>query len=80
MAKVGEFISNVQQIIQQYYQEAEEKGKLKGYEEGIQEGIQRKAIEIAEKMIIKGYSDEQIQEFTELDIEKIKELRRKHNN
>jgi predicted transposase/invertase (TIGR01784 family) len=45
-------------------------------EEGRLEGEKNKSIEIAKKAILKGYDDEEIQELTELSIERIEEIRK----
>ena len=48
--------------------------------EGLQQGFEQSKIETAERMILKGYKDEEIAEITGLSLEKIKELRAKHRN
>ncbi len=73
--KVGDFVFNVQRLMQEYYREAEEKGKEKGYEEGRLEGELEATIRIARNMIVAGAEDSFISKVTELDVEKIKELR-----
>ena len=49
----------------------------KGIEKGIEKGATEKAIKVAEKMIIKGLSMDDIAEITELTVERLIEI--KHN-
>ena len=62
--KMGEFVSNVAKLLD----EAQMKKFIEGKEE------------VAKKMIKKGFSDEDIAELTELDVERIKELRKELMN
>ncbi|WP_206516900.1 RpnC/YadD family protein [Caldicellulosiruptor changbaiensis] len=66
--------------IQQGIQQGIEQGLQKGMAEGFLKGIEKQRIETAEKMIAKGYSDDEIEELTGLSREKIKELRAKYKN
>ncbi|WAM31396.1 Rpn family recombination-promoting nuclease/putative transposase [Caldicellulosiruptor naganoensis] len=79
-AGIMPLFQNLRKIREEWYHEGIQKGIQDGLQQGLQQGLQKKELEIAEKMIVKGYSDEEIHEITGLDIEKIKELRAKHNN
>jgi predicted transposase/invertase (TIGR01784 family) len=61
---MGEFISNVARLLD----EAKTKDFLAGKFEA--------TIEFAKRLIQKGFSDEEVAELTELEIEKVKELRK----
>ena len=54
---------------------AERRGLRKGHAKGHAEGEEKKAVEIAGNLLKKGFSVEQIVEFTGLDIAKVKALR-----
>lgn len=69
--KMGEYISNVSRLLE----ESQNRKFYEGIQQGIQQGILRGKIEVAEKLIQKGFSDEEVAEFTGLDVEKVKELR-----
>uniref|UniRef100_A0A7C5Z0T8 Rpn family recombination-promoting nuclease/putative transposase n=1 Tax=Caldicellulosiruptor owensensis TaxID=55205 RepID=A0A7C5Z0T8_9FIRM len=53
---------------------------FEGLQQGLQQGFEKSKIETAERMILKGYKDEEIAEITGLSLEKVKELRAKHRN
>jgi predicted transposase/invertase (TIGR01784 family) len=55
-------------------------GIEKGREEGRQEGSTEKALRVAEKMLRRGDSLEDIVDITELPMEKVLELRKKYQN
>ena len=59
---------------------AEEKGRKKGRKEGREEGATKKAIRVAEKMLGRGDSIEDIVDMTELPKEKVVELKKKYQN
>jgi predicted transposase/invertase (TIGR01784 family) len=69
---MGEFVSNVARLL--------DESQMRKFNEGVIQGIQKGKIEgkieVAKKMIRRGFSDEDIAELTELDIEKVKELRK----
>lgn len=67
---------SIDEIRKIYY---EQKGREEGIEEGIEQGIEQgkknKAVEIAQKAILKGMDNEIIKDLTELTIEEIETLR-----
>ncbi|ADQ05721.1 hypothetical protein Calow_2218 [Caldicellulosiruptor owensensis OL] len=65
---MGEFISNVARLL--------DEAKIKDFMAGKLEGKLEATIEIAKRLIQKGFSDEEVAELTELQIEKVKELRK----
>ena len=71
VSKMGEFVSNVARLL--------DEAQMKKFNEGIQQGMQKGKLEgrleVARKLIQRGFSDEDIADITELDVEKIKELR-----
>ena len=69
---MGEFISNVARLLD----EAKTKDFMAGKLEGKIEGKIEATIEFAKKLIQKGFSDEEVAELTDLQIEKVKELRK----
>ena len=70
--KMGEFVSNIARVLD---------GSLeRKFNEGIQQGEYRTKVEIAKKLILKGESDEDIAEVTELAIEEIRKLRKELAN
>ena len=69
---MGEFISNVARLLD----EAKTKDFLAGKIEGKLEGKLEATIEFAKRLIQKGFSDEEVAELTELQIGKVKELRK----
>ena len=56
-----------------------EEGIKKGIEQGIQKGIEQGIEKIVISCIEKGFDDEAIQNITDLDIEKIREIRKRNN-
>ena len=48
----------------------------RGVEQGIEQGIEQDKIEIAGNMLLKGYSDAEIEEITGLTLKVIKGLRK----
>ena len=54
---------------------ARHQGIEEGIQKGIQEGLVQQNKQIAQKMIAKGKSDEEIQDLTELPLEEIQRLR-----
>lgn len=74
--KMGEFVSNIARVLD----ESLERKFNEGIQQGIQQGEYRTKVEIARKLILKGASDEDIAEITELDIEEIRKLRRELAN
>jgi len=69
---MGEFVSNIARVLD---------GSLeRKFNEGIQQGEYRTKVEIAKKLILKGESDEDIAEVTELAIEEIRKLRKELAN
>ncbi|ABP68315.1 hypothetical protein Csac_2750 [Caldicellulosiruptor saccharolyticus DSM 8903] len=69
---MGEFVSNVAKLLDEAQMKKFNEGRIEGRIEGKIEG----KIEVAKKLIQRGFSDEDIAELTELDIEKVKELRK----
>jgi len=65
---MGEFISNVARLL--------DEAKTKDFMAGKLEGKLETTIEFAKRLIQKGFSDEEVAELTELQIEKVKELRK----
>nr|WP_148222335.1 hypothetical protein [Caldicellulosiruptor hydrothermalis] len=61
---MGEFVSNVARLLDETKTKDFMAGKLEA------------TIEFAKRLIQKGFSDEEIAELTELEIERIKELRK----
>jgi len=74
--KMGEFVSNIARVLD----ESLERKFNEGIRQGIQQGEYRTKVEIAKKLILKGASDEDIAEVTELDIEEIRKLRKELAN
>ncbi|WAM33907.1 Rpn family recombination-promoting nuclease/putative transposase [Caldicellulosiruptor morganii] len=66
--KMGEFVSNISRLLDEVQMKKFNEGKLEGKIEGKEE--------VAKKLIKKGFSDEDIAELTELDIERIRKLRK----
>jgi len=66
--KMGEFVSNVAKLLDESQTRKFNEGKIEG------------KIEVAKKLIQRGFSDEDIAELTELDLEKVKELRKELSN
>jgi predicted transposase/invertase (TIGR01784 family) len=81
---MGEFISNVARLLDEAKTkdflagklEGKLEGKIEGKIEGKLEGKLEATIEFAKRLIQKGFSDEEVAELTELQIEKVKELRK----
>ncbi|ADQ06114.1 conserved hypothetical protein [Caldicellulosiruptor hydrothermalis 108] len=71
VSKMGEFVSNVARLL--------DEAQMRKFNEGIQQGMQKGKLEgrleVARKLIQRGFSDEDIADITELDVERIKELR-----
>jgi len=74
--KMGEFVSNIARVLD----ESLERKFNEGIQQGIQQGEYRTKVEIAKKLILKGESDEDIAEVTELAIEEIRKLRKELAN
>ncbi|WPX08791.1 RpnC/YadD family protein [Anaerocellum danielii] len=55
-------------------------GLQQGIQQGLQQGFEQGKIETAEKMILKGYNDEEIADITGLSLEKIQEIRARLRN
>lgn len=64
VGKMGEFVSNVAKLLDEAQMRKFNEGKIEGKEE------------VARKLIKRGFSDEDIADITELDVERIKELRK----
>ncbi|WAM33890.1 RpnC/YadD family protein [Caldicellulosiruptor morganii] len=62
--KMGEFVSNVSRLLDEVQMKKFNEGKIEGKEE------------VARKLINRGFSDEDIAELTDFDIERIKKLRK----
>ena len=75
-SNMGDFVSNVARLLD----ETKTKEFNLGVQQGMQQGAYQAKLEIAENMIIAGAEDAYIAKITGLDIEKIKDLRRKHRN
>ncbi len=73
---MGEFILNVARLLDEAKTRDFMAGKLEGKIEGKLEGKLEATIEFAKRLIQKGFSDEEVAELTELEIEKVKELRK----
>ena len=67
-----------------YDPEVEKKGIEKGIEQGIKqgmkEGTEKKEVEIVLNMLGEGLDEATISKFTKIDIEKVKEIIKKHLN
>ena len=67
-----------------YDPEVEKKGIEKGIEQGIKqgmkEGIEKKEVEIVLNMLGEGLDEATISKFTKIDIQKVKEIIKKHLN
>ena len=74
--KMGEFVSNIARVLDGSL----ERKFNEGIQQGIQQGEYRTKVEIAKKLILKGESDEDIAEVTELAIEEIRKLRKELAN
>ena len=74
-------VYGIERVLKHERREAKKEGKLEGKSEGKLEGklegIEEKAIEVAKKMIDKGFSFEDIADTTELSILTIQELAKK---
>jgi predicted transposase/invertase (TIGR01784 family) len=70
--RMGDFVSNVARLLD----ETKTKEFNMGIQQGIQQGIYRAKVEMAKKLVKKGYSDDEIAELTELEVEEIRKLRR----
>ncbi len=74
----------IMNAIDQWIQRGVERGMQQGRQVGIQEGIsygaESRNIEIARSMLMKGFDEKLIQEFTQLSHPKIRELKRSLNN
>ncbi len=69
---MGDFVSNVARLLD----ETKTKEFNMGIQQGIQQGIYRAKVEMAKKLIQKGYIDDEIAELTELEIEEIRKIRK----
>ena len=63
-----------------YDPEVEKKGIEKGIEQGMKQGIEKKEVEIVLNMLGEGLDEATISKFTKIDIEKVKEIIKKHLN
>ena len=63
-----------------YDPEVEKKGIEKGIEQGIEKGIEQNQAEIVLNMLGEGLDEATISKFTKIDIEKVKEIIKKHLN
>ena len=67
-----------------YDPEVEKKGIEKGIEQGIKQGMkeatEKKEVEIVLNMLVEGLDEETISKFTKIDIQKVKEIIKKHLN
>lgn len=69
--KMGDFVSNVARLLD----ETKTKEFTMGIQQGIQQGMYRAKVEVAKKLIQRGYSVDEIAELTELDVEEITKLK-----
>ncbi|PID77723.1 MAG: hypothetical protein CSB21_03755, partial [Deltaproteobacteria bacterium] len=60
--------------LRQGREEGREEGKKEGREQGIEEGFLRSRIEIAKRMLDKGYELEVMREFTGMDVAELEKL------
>lgn len=74
--RMGDFVSNVARLLD----ETKTKEFNMGIQQGIQQGIYRAKVEMAKKLVKKGYSDDEIAELTELEVEEIRKLRKEIAN
>ncbi|ADQ08298.1 conserved hypothetical protein [Caldicellulosiruptor hydrothermalis 108] len=65
--RMGEFISNVARLLDETNQ--------KQFNKGIQQGRLEERIEIVKKLIRRGFSDQQIAELIEIEVEEVKKIR-----
>ena len=63
-----------------YDPEVEKKGIEKGIEQGIEQGIEKNQVEIVLHMLGEGIDEATISRFTKIDIERVREIIKKHLN
>ena len=63
-----------------YDPEVEKKGIEKGIEQGIEQGIEKNQVEIVLNMLGEGLDEATISRFTKIDIERVREIIKKHLN
>ena len=63
-----------------YDPEVEKKGIEKGFEKGIEKGIEKNQVEIVLNMLGEGLDEATISRFTKIDIERVREIIKKHLN
>ena len=63
-----------------YDPEVEKKGIEKGIEQGIEQGIEKNQTEIVLNMLGEGLDEATISRFTKIDIERVREIIKKHLN
>ena len=78
--EVENMVYNLANTIEELQKKAEVKGEEKGIEKGIEKGEDRKAIKVAEKMLKRGDSIEDVVDITELPIETIINIKKKMVN
>lgn len=72
--------TNPSQTLEEIFAELRQDGREEGIEKGIKEGRKDAFKHVVQKLIRQNYSDKQIVEITELDLEDIKELKRDLEN
>ena len=63
-----------------YDPEVEKKGIEKGIEKGTEKGIEKNQVEIVLNMLGEGLDEATISRFTKIDIERVREIIKKHLN
>lgn len=63
-----------------YDPEVEKKGIEKGIEKGTEKGIEKNQVEIVLNMLGEGIDEATISRFTKIDIERVREIIKKHLN
>ncbi len=68
--------AKVMELIVSYEQKGMEKGIEKGIEKGLEKGMEKAKLDVAKRMLAKGYDADTIHELTGLPLEKIEQLKK----